>query len=224
MLNEDNDTIEVYDLGHNLLETIVIPSSVRNSRNYIRVLHLRKYLFDTDYEYYISFFNESEATCFYSFYVLNQDGGILLDGRDFDVSFTVGSGRFDGTFGVFKTLSCSLKLVLDRLNSDSSINEIRVYSLPGQDFELSVDNVDTGFSATIAPNPTRQKQNIVYLDFLDKGRVVNYDELGKEIKEVSLDRSKKQTKIDLSDQASGLYFYELYTGNRKIGEKKVLVN
>jgi len=226
-LNENADTIEIFDLGHNSIKTITVPSAVRNSRNYIRALHLTKYLFDSDdeYEYSVSFFNESGSTFFYSFYVLNEDGTILLDGSDFDISSTVGSGQFDGTFGIFKTLSGDLKLVLDRLNSDSSINEIQVYDLPGVNFELSIDENNPIFKNTkVAPNPTIQKRNTIYHNFLSQGKVIIYDEMGKRVKEIALDRSKKETKIDLSDQASGLYFYELYNGNDKIGEKKVLVH
>jgi len=224
-LNDLIDQIEIFDINHTPIKTINIPANVRNGRGYIRVLHLSKFLFDTDdqYEYSVSFFNESGSTYFNSFYVLNEDGSVLLDGSNFDASPTVGSGNLE-SYGIFKTQTGALKLVLSNFSSDTSINSYRIYGLPGETYELSLEERELENEMKVMPNPTISNQNVVYHGNINKGKIHIYSQSGRLLKTITIDPSQKESKIDISDFSSGIYFYQVYEGNQKVGIKKVIIN
>jgi len=224
MLDDLTDTIKVYDLDNTLIKTIVIPSIVRNGRSYIRVVHLTKYLFDSDneYEFVISFNNPGGSTHYFSCYVLNEDGTVLLDGSDFRVSSTTNESGGLNSEGLVKTASGDLKLLLSNFNPDSSINETRVYNLPGIDYNLSKGEEVKLLKMGVSPNPTINNKNTVYHDNLNDGKIIIYNKLGQLIKQIMVVEGSLETEIDLSKFSIGMYYYQLYDGGNKIGVKKVI--
>jgi len=224
-LDDTTDTVKIFDANHNPLTTLTIPSSVRNSRDYIRMGHLTKYLFDSDeeYEYSVSFFNGSGGTYFYSCYVLNEDGTVLLDGTNFDINASVGFGSVE-TQGIVKTAAGDLKLVLSNLNSNTGINKAKVYSLAGVTHNLSKAEELGLEKIGVMPNPTVNKVNTVYHNNLVNGKVIVYNNLGQLMKQISVKSGTLSTKVDLSQFSTGAYYYQLYDGGNKIGTKKVINN
>lgn len=225
LLDDTNDQIKIYDTSHNLLSTLTVPSSVRNGRNYIRVNHLTKYLFDNDseYEYSVAFYNASGSVNYYSCYVLNEDGTILLDGTDFDVNAALGFGDVESQ-GLVKTIAGDLKFVMVNYNSNSVINECKVYSLPGSFYGLSNKDEVKLQRIGVAPNPTVNKVNTVYHNNLVNGKIIVYNDLGQLIKQISIKKGGLNTKVDLSQFSTGTYYYQVYEGGNKIGAKKVINN
>jgi len=224
-LDDTTDTVRIFDADHNPLTTLTIPSSVRNSRDYIRMGHLTKYLFDSDdeYEYSVSFFNGSGGTYFYSCYVLNEDGTILLDGSNFDINASVGFGSVE-TQGIVETVAGDLKLVLSNLNSNTGINEAKVYSLVGVTHNLSKEEGLALGEIGVMPNPTVNKVNSVYHKNLVNGKIIVYNNLGQLIKQIRIKSGALNTKVDLSQFSTGAYYYQVYDGGNKIGVKKVINN
>lgn len=220
-LNDIDDIIGVYDENHNLIKNISIPSAVKNGRDYIQVYHLSKYLFDLDdeFEYLVSFYEQSSTEYYYSSYVLNEDGTVLLDGTNFFISANGIPG------GLVKDLSGDYKLVLENLvNSDSSKNEVKVYALPGELYTLKTEEERSIKGLKVYPNPTLDKQNIIKHGYLNSGIVKVYNHLGQFVKEVDLKRNQGQTIINLAKYPSGLYHYQIFDGRKKIGKEKVLLN
>jgi len=226
MLDDINDEIRVYNLDNTLLKTMTVPSAVRNGRSYIRVIHLTKYLFDSDeeYEYLISFSNTSGSTHYYSCYILNEDGTVLLDGSNFIASATTNQFGGVNNDGIIKKDNGDVKIVLSNFNPDSSINKTQVYSLPGVVYTLSKEAEIKFKSIAVVPNPTINKINLVYHGNVNDGEIIIYSQTGQLIKQVSIEKGTSNTKVDLSKFSTGTYYYQVYENGQKIGVKKVINN
>ena len=87
---------------------------------------------------------------------------------------------------------------------------------------------ELNLSGTISqayPNPSSSEVYIKYdvNSLSPKSRIIIYDMLGKEVKEIMLNDKQGTAKIDTEDLHSGIYFYSLRVGDKTISTKKLVV-
>jgi hypothetical protein len=76
----------------------------------------------------------------------------------------------------------------------------------------------------VYPNPAT---DFVDIDYQVSGnqdlRIVFYNVLGEQIKELSLDRDQRTIRVPMRDFSSGMYLYQLVIDGRSIATKKLIV-
>ncbi len=96
-----------------------------------------------------------------------------------------------------------------RYNYSTGINEVK----------------NLGTLSDVYPNPASTVCSVKYDIFgsSQKGRIVFYDMLGKQVKEVLLNDKQGTANINIADLTSGVYFYKFMVDNKAVSTKKIVI-
>ncbi len=83
----------------------------------------------------------------------------------------------------------------------------------------------TGTLSQAYPNPSSSEVFVKYdiKGQSPKSKIIMYDMLGKQVKEISINDKQGTVKIDTEDLHSGIYFYSLIAGDKTISTKKLVI-
>lgn len=91
------------------------------------------------------------------------------------------------------------------------------------DLISSVDNIENYHQFSAFPNPAKENLTISYnVENIENTFISIYNVLGKEVKKIKVENNN-QTKINVSDLNSGIYFYNLSVNNKIVNTKKLII-
>lgn len=81
-------------------------------------------------------------------------------------------------------------------------------------------------SSSAYPNPSNSFVNINYQvkESYTSGKIIVYDMLGKQVREISIADKQGMAKLNVEDLMAGIYFYSIVLDNKIIATKKLIVS
>lgn len=189
--------IKLYNLNHSLWKTISIPPIA--SFTILGVYNISENLFNTDgqVEFLVYYYTTVAPTQYYV-KVYTETGTVIGDFPNRAYS------------GVFDTGSNGIKLFLNDLNLSRE-----VWSLPGTSTNLGLNDDDEFISNQFAayPNPTNNIISIPYTFSQGiNGQIIVYGSNGQIIKTFNVDSNFSSLELDVTNYASGTYYYTISNG------------
>jgi hypothetical protein len=206
----ESSQVKLYNTNHSLWKTLNIPTIEGFTLQ--AVFHISEGLFDinNEVEYVASYYNFSTNPAQFYVKVVNENGTVIKDLPN------------RGYLGVGATSSNTFKLIV------TDVDLIReVYSLPGTSSTLRIPNTDgVGTLGNSFPNPATHEITIPYeLNNLNSTGLINiYDNTGKLVESLTIDKSFDNIQLDLSNYSSGLYHYNIILGGNKSISKSFVKN
>ncbi len=82
---------------------------------------------------------------------------------------------------------------------------------------------DNDFTFQVVPNPARETVSVLFSDFLSNVHICIYDSAGKQIRKSIQSTSDSNVKLDVRDLKSGLYFISIFSEERHVLTRKLVV-
>jgi hypothetical protein len=188
----------------------------------VGVFYISDMLFDNDagYEICLTMSNEDETNT-YNAYIFNDDGSILFksdtstfNNADYDYSYNQ-----KGFTSVYTTSEGS-KMIL--YNASSSY----VYALPGTITTATLSKkITDNYVYQVYPNPASAYTKIDFtLPTNEIGTINIYDEMGRMMKNYSVDNTFGSLLINNQDFKSGTYFYTITSPSLNQTKKVIIIN
>lgn len=198
--------------------------------SYYEILYVSQHLFDSDDEVELmaclpsAIYGQPRFT-----YIVNEDSGILFSVEDF---LPVIKQSVPQAFRPIYNTPLGTKMILTYMGTNASINDVRVYSIPGtlgtstDIMPIAAENNDVSMSIILAPNPSNGVTKIQYN--LPVGQTEGIIEIwsitGQLIRTLSVNGNSNYIELSGNDLSSGMYLVSLTCNSQKLIEKMLRVN
>ncbi|MCD4745209.1 MAG: T9SS type A sorting domain-containing protein [Bacteroidales bacterium] len=207
----ENKELRLYNIDHSIWKTVNIEVPAGYELSW--VYNVSEMLFSTDgligfsYSYF-----QTTPTYNYQSRIMNENGTILLTIPNAVSAFAVSGGEYGA------------KLLANITDYSTNNTTTKVYDLPGEFVSIPNKLQDINPEHPY-PNPSSSIITIPYNlpDGIDKGEIIIYNTIGREILKYNVDKTFKNVIINTNTLYKGIYYYNLITKESKSKITKLII-